>query len=93
MIHNFSPEVHVLAGMLVPILSTVHLVVRKLIGTTPSPTNGRRKNLAQMRVLNDASNLLVAFGAPSGISPRTPHKSLGDGHEQSPTRANLLKLL
>ena len=39
--HNFSPEVHVLACTLVPVVSTVHLVVRELIGTTPSPTIGR----------------------------------------------------
>jgi hypothetical protein len=35
--HDFSLEVHVLAGTLVPIVSTTHLVVRELIGTTPSP--------------------------------------------------------
>jgi hypothetical protein len=34
--HDFSPEVHVLAGMLVPIVSITHLMVRKIIGTTPS---------------------------------------------------------
>ena len=28
----FSPEVHVLAGTLVPVVSTNHLVVRKLVG-------------------------------------------------------------
>jgi hypothetical protein len=31
---KFSPEVHVLAGTLVPIMSTIHLVVCKLIGIT-----------------------------------------------------------
>jgi hypothetical protein len=35
--HDFSLEVHVLVGTLVPIVSTTHLVVRELIGTTPSP--------------------------------------------------------
>jgi hypothetical protein len=30
----------VLAGMLVTIVSTVHLVVRELIDTTPNPTQG-----------------------------------------------------
>ena len=28
-----------------------------------------------------------------GISPRTPHKSSGDGHEQSPTRVDAPLLL
>jgi len=32
--HDFSPEVHVLASMLVPIVSTTHLVVRWLIGVS-----------------------------------------------------------
>jgi hypothetical protein len=41
---DFSLEIHVLAGTLL-VVSTVHLVVRELIGTTPSPTLGRRKNL------------------------------------------------
>jgi hypothetical protein len=30
--HDFSPEVHVLAGTLVLVVSTSHLVVRELIG-------------------------------------------------------------
>ena len=32
--HDFSPEVHVLASMLVPIVSTTHLVVQRLIGVS-----------------------------------------------------------
>jgi hypothetical protein len=44
--HDFSPEVHLLAGKLVPVVSTVHLVVRELIGIhNPSPTQGSLKNL------------------------------------------------
>ena len=35
--HDFSLEVHVLAGTLVFVVSTKHLVVHELIGTTPSP--------------------------------------------------------
>ena len=31
---DFSPEVHVLANTLVPVVSTAHLVVRRLIGIT-----------------------------------------------------------
>ena len=30
----FSPEVHVFANTLVPVVSTAHLVVRRLIGIT-----------------------------------------------------------
>jgi hypothetical protein len=30
--HNFYPEVHMLAGKLVPVVATIHLVVRELIG-------------------------------------------------------------
>ena len=62
--HNFSPEVHVLTGMLVPVVSTTHLVVRELIGTTPSPSLGRRKNLPEVRVtqcqcfINQTSKLI-----------------------------------
>jgi hypothetical protein len=45
--HNdFSLEVHLLAIKLVSVVSTVHLVVRELIGThKPSPRQGCRKNL------------------------------------------------
>ena len=35
--HDFSPEVHMLASTLVPVVPTTHLVVRELIGTMPSP--------------------------------------------------------
>jgi hypothetical protein len=31
---KFSPEIHVLAGTLVPVMSTIHLVVCELIGVT-----------------------------------------------------------
>jgi hypothetical protein len=41
---DFYPEVHMLANTLVPVVSTVHLVVRWLIGTTQSPHVGRCKN-------------------------------------------------
>jgi hypothetical protein len=45
--HNFPPEVRLLlADKLVPVVSTVHLVVYKLIGMhKPSPTQGHHKNL------------------------------------------------
>jgi hypothetical protein len=50
MTHNLSPEVHVLVGTLVPVVSTTPLVVCELIGTTPSPSLGRCKNLPEVRV-------------------------------------------
>jgi hypothetical protein len=54
----------------------IHLVVRELIGTTPS--QGRCKNLQKMRALNVTSNPLeVLLALCWGISPRTPHKSMG----------------
>jgi hypothetical protein len=43
MTHDIYPEVHVLTGTLVPVVLTVHLVVRELIGTTPSPALGHHK--------------------------------------------------
>jgi hypothetical protein len=44
--YDFSPEVHLLANKLVPVVSTIHLVVHELIGVhKPSHTQGRRKNL------------------------------------------------
>jgi hypothetical protein len=38
------PKVHELANTLVPVVLIVHLVVQWLIGTTPSPHIGCRKN-------------------------------------------------
>ena len=44
--HDFSPMVHMLAGTLVPVVSTTHLVVWQLIGVSkPIPTLGCHKNL------------------------------------------------
>ena len=65
-----------LVGTLVPVVSIIHLVVHELIGTMPSPTLGRHKNLHKMRPLNITSNPLeVLLALHLGISPRTPHKS------------------
>jgi hypothetical protein len=62
----------------------IHLVVCELIGVhKPSPAQGCRKNLHEMRALKVMSNPLeVLLALHWGISPRTPHKSSGDGHEQ-----------
>jgi hypothetical protein len=65
----------VLAGTLIPIVSTVHLVVDELIGIhKPSPTNGHCKNQAQMRVLNDTSNLLEYLLTLHQDKVTNPHK-------------------
>jgi hypothetical protein len=49
-IHPTLDNIKVLSGMLVPVVSTTHLVVRELIDTTPSPPLGCRKNLPKVRV-------------------------------------------
>ena len=60
----------------------------------PSLTQRRHKNLHKMRALNFKSNLLEwLLALHRGISPRTPHKSPGDSHEQSPTLAKAPPLL
>jgi hypothetical protein len=72
-----------LAGKLVPVVSTVHLVVRELIGVTSLALQRAPQEPIQIRVLNDTSNpleyLLRSF--------------TGSGHEQSPTRAKAPPLL
>ena len=48
---DFSPEVHVLANTLVPVVSTAHLVVRRLIGITrQAHTLGTTRTYPQVRV-------------------------------------------
>ena len=47
----FSPEVHVLANTLVPVVSTAHLVVRRLIGITrQARTSGTTRTYPKVRV-------------------------------------------
>jgi hypothetical protein len=48
---DFSPEVHVFANMLVPVVSAAHLVVRRLIGIThQARTSGTVRTYSQVRV-------------------------------------------
>ena len=64
---NFCPEVHVLSNTLVPVVSTIHLVVHWLIGTTPSPHVGCRKNPTdQVRVAQWHAQLELLFTIPVG---------------------------
>jgi hypothetical protein len=58
----------VLANTLVPIVSTVHLVVRQLIGTTPSPHVGRRKNLPTSEGSSTTCSTSVALRGSRGVS-------------------------
>jgi hypothetical protein len=63
----------VLANTLVPVVSTIHLVVQRLIGTTPSPYVGRRKNpMNQVRVAQWHAQLELLFAAPAGWA-QYPH--------------------
>jgi hypothetical protein len=82
---KISPEVYVLARTLVPVMSTVHLVVRELIGVTSLALHKGTVRTYTMRILNDMSNpleYLLALHCGKGQEPLT--RSLGNGHEQSP---------
>jgi hypothetical protein len=92
--HNFSPEVHVLAGTLVPIVKADSLGGLQTNRHHASAALGRCKNLHKIRALNFTSSLLEwLLALRLGISPRTPHKSPGDDHEQLPTRSKTPLLL
>jgi hypothetical protein len=61
------PEVHALAGTLVPVVSLFSHVVRWLIGHTPSLSKGTVRTYQMARGYNDTSNPLeLEFGAPPG---------------------------
>jgi hypothetical protein len=47
---RFIPRSTCLPASYVLVVSIVHLVVRKLIGTTPSPHQGATENLPKVRV-------------------------------------------
>jgi hypothetical protein len=85
---DFYPEIHVLVNTLVLVVSTVHLVVRRLIGTTPSPHVGRRKNpMNQLRVAQWYALLELLFVAPAGRA-QYPSQSLLWNTTQSSLRAS-----
>jgi hypothetical protein len=63
----FSPEVHVFANTLVPIVSTAHLVVRRLVGIThQAHTLGIARTYPQVRVAQWHALLVLLFVAPTG---------------------------
>jgi hypothetical protein len=58
----------VLANTLVPVVSTIHLVVWRLIGATPSPYVGRRKNLPTSEDSSMTRSTSVALRGSHGVS-------------------------
>jgi hypothetical protein len=66
----------VLTNTLVPVVSTVHLVVQRLTNTTPSPHIGHCKNPTnQVRVAQRHALLELLFAAPTGWA-QYPSQSL-----------------
>ena len=63
---DFSPEVHVFANMLVPVVLTAHLEVHILIGITSQTLNRVLHNQHKMRVAQWHALLELLFAAPTG---------------------------
>jgi hypothetical protein len=64
---DFYPEVHLVATKLVPVVSTTHLVVRRLIGITrQAHTLGTARTYPQVRVAQWHALLVLLFTAPAG---------------------------
>ena len=62
---DFSPEVHVFANTLVPVVSTAHLVVRRLIGITrQARTSGTARTYLESEVAQWHALLELLFEAP-----------------------------
>ena len=65
----FSPKVHVLANTLVPIVSTAHLVVRRLIGIThQARTSGTRRTYPKSEGSSMTRFTRVALCGSRGVS-------------------------
>ena len=63
----FNPEVHVLTNTLVPVVSTIHLVVQQLIGIThQAHMLGASRTYPQVRVAQWHVVLVLHFVAPMG---------------------------
>ena len=90
----FSPEVHVFANTLVPVVSTAHLVVRWLIGITrQAHRSGTARTYPESEGSSMTCSTRVALRGSRGVStmPLTklfsgaPHKLLagfdGDHHQ------------
>ena len=66
---DFSPEVHVFANTLVPVVSTAHLVVRRLIGITrQAHTSGTARTYLKSEGSSMTRSTRVALHDPRGVS-------------------------
>ena len=66
---DFSPEVHVFANTLVPVVSTAHLVVRRLIGITRQAcTSGTTRTYPESEGSSMTRSARVALCHPRGVS-------------------------
>jgi hypothetical protein len=67
MTQRFSPEAHILANTLVPVVLTAHLVIWRLIGIThQARTSGTTRTYPQVRVAQCHALLQLLFAAPAG---------------------------
>ena len=65
----FSPEVHVFANTLVPVVSTAHLVVRRLIGIThQAHTSGTIRTYPESKGSSMTRSTRIALRDPRGVS-------------------------
>jgi hypothetical protein len=65
----FSPEVHVLANTLVPVVSTAHLVARQLIGITrQARTSGTARTYPKSEDSSMTRSTRAALRDPYGVS-------------------------
>jgi hypothetical protein len=84
----FYSEVHVLANTLVPIVSTAHLVVRRLISITrQAHTLGTTRTYPQVMVAQWHTPLELLFVTPTGWA-QSPSQSLLRSTAQSSLRAS-----
>ena len=85
---DFSPEVHLVATKLVPVVSTTQVVFRWLIGNSQAkPTTRAPQETTQMRVTQrheQSTRVTLWRSTEVGTSPLTIDEA---SHEQSPTCA------
>ena len=80
---DFSPEVHVLANTLVPVVSIAHLMVRRLIGITRQAcTSGTARTYPESEGSSMTRSTRVALCDPRGVStilltnPPSKHRTI-----------------
>ena len=94
MTQDFSSEVHLLAGMLVPVVAIHSLggsCANRHHMPNPQPGAAQPTQDEDPRTTSNPLELLFVISHEEGT--RTPHKSLGGGQEQSPTLTNTPPLL